>query len=115
MLERRRSILTFGILFCILAAGLLVLSAFGVNDAYDWDVQRCGPIAGEWYPEWVWLIFVGPLALAGLLVGAVTLWAEFSRRGEWVSRLLLGVCGLLVVGASALAWLSRFGPCPPTV
>lgn len=115
MLERRRSILTVGVLLCILAAGLLVLSAFGVNDAYHWDVGRCGPIAGEWYPEWVWLIVIGPLALVGLLIGVVTLWVENSGRGEWVSWLLLGVCGLLVVGASGLALLSRFGPCPPTV
>lgn len=115
MLERRRSILTLGALLSIAAAGLLVLSAFGVNDAYEWDVRRCGPITGEWYPEWVWLIFVGPLALAGLLTGAVTVWVEFSRRGAWVSWLLLGVSGMLVAGACGLAWLSRFGACPPTV
>jgi hypothetical protein len=114
-LKRRRSILTLGAFLCLVAAGVMILSALGASHAHQWIVQRCGPTAGASYPELVWLIFIGPSAFVGFLSGVATIWAEWSRRGGWASWLLLGLTTLLVIGAATLAVVGRFGACPAAV
>lgn len=112
MLKRRCSILTLGASLTLIAVLLVGLAFWGGQDAYDWDVARCDVLVDEWYPEIAWIFLIGPMAFVGILVGVVTVWAEWTTRGEWFSWLFLGLTTVLVVGAAVLAVLARFGPCP---
>lgn len=111
-MTRRDAILKFGAFLILAAIILLGLSFWGASDAFDWDVKRCARLPDHWLPEFAWMLLIGPLAFGGFLLGVATVWVEWSRRGDQVSWLLLGLTGLLVTGAATLAVLGRFGPCP---
>ncbi|MDQ8029499.1 MAG: hypothetical protein REJ23_12300 [Brevundimonas sp.] len=112
-MKRRGSMLKLGAFLVIAAAIVFGLSVWGLNDGFEWDVQRCARLPDHWSPEFAWALLICPMAFAGLLIGVASVWAEWSTNGGWFSRLFLGLAGVLVVGAAVLAALARFGPCPP--